>query len=81
MVSHRRPGADDGTGCLAFHGRRDRMVKRRGYRIELGEIESTLYRHEAVDRVGVVARPGEAGVSIEAFVAIEARARRNRSSP
>jgi amino acid adenylation domain-containing protein len=62
---------DDGTGCFAFHGRRDRMVKRRGYRIELGEIESTLYRHDAVDRVGVVARPGEAGVAIEAFVALK----------
>jgi amino acid adenylation domain-containing protein len=62
---------DDGTGCFAFHGRRDRMVKRRGYRIELGEIESTLYRHQAVDRVGVVARPGEAGVAIEAFVALK----------
>ena len=47
------------------------MVKRRGYRIELGEIESTLYRHDAVDRVGVVARPGEAGVAIEAFVALK----------
>ena len=62
---------DDGTGCFEFHGRRDRMVKRRGYRIELGEIESTLYRHEEVDRVGVVARAGEAGVSIEAFVALK----------
>ena len=62
---------DDGDGCFEFHGRRDRMIKRRGYRIELGEIESTLYRHEGVDRVGVVARPGEAGVSIEAFVALK----------
>jgi amino acid adenylation domain-containing protein len=62
---------DDGSGCFEFHGRRDRMIKRRGYRIELGEIESTLYRHEGVDRVGVVARPGEAGVAIEAFVALK----------
>jgi amino acid adenylation domain-containing protein len=62
---------DDGTGCYAFHGRRDRMVKRRGYRIELGEIESTFYRHEGVDRAGVVARSEEAGVSIEAFVALK----------
>lgn len=62
---------DDGTGCFAFHGRRDRMIKRRGYRIELGEIESTLYRHDGVDRVGVVARSGESGVSIEAFVALK----------
>jgi amino acid adenylation domain-containing protein len=62
---------DDGTGCFEFHGRRDRMIKRRGYRIELGEIESTLYRHQGVDRVGVVARPGEGGVSIEAFVSLK----------
>ena len=62
---------DDGTGCFEFHGRRDRMVKRRGYRIELGEIESTFYRHEGVDRAGVVARSEEAGVSIAAFVALK----------
>jgi amino acid adenylation domain-containing protein len=62
---------DDGSGCFEFHGRRDRMIKRRGYRIELGEIESTLYRHDGVDRVGVVARPGEGGVAIEAFVALK----------
>ncbi len=47
---------DDGTGCFQFHGRRDRMVKKRGYRIELGEIESALYRHDGVDRAGVVAQ-------------------------
>ena len=47
---------DDGTGCYAFHGRRDRMVKKRGYRIELGEIESALYRHEGVDRAAVIAK-------------------------
>jgi amino acid adenylation domain-containing protein len=62
---------DDGTGCFQFHGRRDRMVKRRGYRIELGEIESALYRHEGVDRAGVVARADEAGVSIAAFVSLK----------
>src|SRR5262249_8439055 len=62
---------DDGRGCFEFHGRRDRMVKRRGYRVELGEIEATFYRHGGVDRVGVVARPGEAGVAIEAFVALK----------
>jgi amino acid adenylation domain-containing protein len=62
---------DDGTGCFDFHGRRDRMIKRRGYRVELGEIEATFYRHRGVDRVGVVARPGEGGVAIEAFVALK----------
>ena len=49
---------DDGAGCFEFHGRRDRMVKKRGYRIELGEIESALYRHDGVDRAGVVAQAG-----------------------
>jgi amino acid adenylation domain-containing protein len=63
--------SDEGSGCFAFHGRRDRMVKRRGYRIELGEIESTFYRHEGVDRAGVVARSEETGVAIKAFVALK----------
>lgn len=62
---------DEGAGCYRFHGRRDRMVKKRGYRIELGEIESALYRHDAVDRAAVIARPGDAGVSIAAFVALK----------
>ena len=62
---------DDGAGCFHFHGRRDRMVKKRGYRIELGEIESALYRHDGVDRAGVVAQADEVGVSIAAFVALK----------
>ena len=62
---------DDGTGCFEFHGRRDRMVKKRGYRIELGEIESALYRHDGVERAGVVAQSGEQGVLINAFVALK----------
>lgn len=62
---------DDGQGCFAFHGRRDRMVKKRGYRIELGEIESALYRHNDVDRAAVIARADESGVSIDAFVSVK----------
>ena len=62
---------DDGSGCYLFHGRRDRMVKKRGYRIELGEIEAAIYRHDDVDRAAVVARADEAGVSIDAFVAMK----------
>ncbi len=61
---------DDGTGCFAFHGRRDRMVKKRGYRIELGEIESALSRHDGVDRAAVIAKADDAGVSIAAFIAM-----------
>jgi amino acid adenylation domain-containing protein len=62
---------DDGQGCLRFHGRRDRMVKKRGYRIELGEIESALYRHEGVDRAAVIARATDDGASLVAFVAMK----------
>jgi acyl-coenzyme A synthetase/AMP-(fatty) acid ligase len=66
-----------GDGCFHFHGRRDRMVKKRGYRIELGEIESALYRHDGVDRAGVVARTGEEGVLIRAFVALKPSQRKS----
>jgi amino acid adenylation domain-containing protein len=62
---------DSGDGCFQFHGRRDRMVKKRGYRIELGEIESAIYRHDGVDRAGVVAQADEGGISITAFVALK----------
>jgi amino acid adenylation domain-containing protein len=62
---------DDGAGNFLFHGRRDRMVKKRGYRIELGEIESAFYRHDGVDRAGVVAQADDAGVSIAAFIALK----------
>jgi amino acid adenylation domain-containing protein len=62
---------EDRDGVYAFHGRRDRMIKKRGYRIELGEIESALYRHEGVDRAAVVARPDDAGVAIAAFVRLK----------
>lgn len=68
---------DDGAGCHQFHGRRDRMVKKRGYRIELGEIESALYRNEGVDRAAVVAQSGDSGVSISAFVALKADAKKS----
>jgi amino acid adenylation domain-containing protein len=62
---------DNGHGSFTFHGRRDRMIKKRGYRIELGEIESALHRHEGVERAAVVARDGESGVAITAFVAMK----------
>jgi amino acid adenylation domain-containing protein len=68
---------DAGDGCFQFHGRRDRMVKKRGYRVELGEIESALYRHDGVDRAGVVARAGEEGLSITAFVSLKPSQRKS----
>jgi amino acid adenylation domain-containing protein len=63
--------ADEGDGVHRFHGRRDRMVKKRGYRIELGEVESALHRHEGVASAAVVAKAGDDGVSIAAFVALK----------
>lgn len=64
---------DDGDGCLVFHGRADRMVKRRGYRIELGEIEAGLARHAAVREVAVVATADPtAGLRITAFLSARA---------
>ncbi len=62
---------DLGDGVFEFHGRRDRMVKKRGYRIELGEIESALYRHDGIDRAGVVAQADDIGVSIAAFISLK----------
>jgi amino acid adenylation domain-containing protein len=62
---------DSGEGVLQFHGRHDRMVKKRGYRIELGEIESALYRHDGVDRAGVVVQRSDEGLAIMAFVALK----------
>ena len=61
----------DGSGLFRFRGRRDRMVKKRGYRIELGEIESALYRHEDVETAAVVAKTGDDGVAISAFVTMK----------
>jgi len=63
---------DDGTGCLDFRGRRDRMVKRRGYRVELDEIEVALHEHLEVVEAGVVAlKDAEDGVKIYAFLTLE----------
>lgn len=36
------------SGELAYHGRRDHMVKVHGYRIELGDVESALLSHALV---------------------------------
>ncbi len=56
------------------------MVKKRGYRIELGEVEAALYRHDGVDRAAVIARTGDDGVTIAAFIALKPGPRA-RSSP
>jgi len=63
---------EDAAGDYVFLGRRDRMVKKRGYRVELGEIEACLYRHPAVNDVGVIAlQDEEAGVRIKAFLSCQ----------
>ncbi|MGH7618614.1 MAG: amino acid adenylation domain-containing protein, partial [Gemmatimonadaceae bacterium] len=61
-------------GPLLFRGRRDRMIKKRGYRVELGEIEACLYEHTAVREAAVVARSGDDGVTVRAFVATKSGA-------
>jgi amino acid adenylation domain-containing protein len=70
VVEHQSDG-------FIFRGRRDRMVKRRGYRVELGEIESCLYRHPDVEEAAVVALDNPEGVTIHAFVAMTAGAKRS----
>jgi acyl-coenzyme A synthetase/AMP-(fatty) acid ligase len=47
------------------------MVKKRGYRIELGEIEAALDHLDGISRAAVVAVPGDAGLTITAFVAMK----------
>lgn len=60
---------ENANGDFIFRGRRDRMVKKRGYRVELDEIEACLHAHPEIRRAAVVARSGEDGVTIHAFVA------------
>ena len=63
------------SGDIAFLGRLDEQVKIRGYRVELGEIASTLDRHPGIEASVVVARDGEAGPELIAYVVPAAEAR------
>ena len=47
------------TGEMEYLGRIDFQVKIRGFRVELGEIENQLLRHEAINKVVVLAREDE----------------------
>jgi amino acid adenylation domain-containing protein len=62
---------EDTAGDYVFCGRRDRMVKKRGYRVELGEIEACLYGFPAVRQAAVIARDGDDGVQIVAFISTQ----------
>jgi len=59
-------------GHLAYHGRKDNMIKSRGYRIELGEIETIMSSHPEIKEVGVVGIPDEKiGNRIKAVIVLE----------
>ncbi|WP_175671503.1 non-ribosomal peptide synthetase/type I polyketide synthase [Burkholderia ambifaria] len=58
----------DRHGDIEFVGRDDQQVKVRGFRIETGEVESVLGRHPGVAKVAVLARSGNAGAVLCAFV-------------
>jgi amino acid adenylation domain-containing protein len=62
--------AENSDGDFDFRGRRDRMIKKRGYRVELGEIEACLYAHPDVREAAVVARPGQDGVEVRAYLSL-----------
>lgn len=48
-------------GNIIYIGRKDHQVKIRGFRIELGEIENVLVKHDAVNKVIVLARKDNSG--------------------
>jgi amino acid adenylation domain-containing protein len=62
-LARRRP-----DGGLDYLGRIDQQVKIRGFRVELGEVEAALGRHAAVAECRVVAREGEAGPRLVAYL-------------
>jgi len=61
-------------GALEFVGRVDRQVKVRGVRVEPGEIEEVLTGHPDVREATVVARPGETGAELAAFMVLAGQA-------
>ncbi|MFB6849650.1 amino acid adenylation domain-containing protein, partial [Streptomyces sp. NPDC056373] len=61
-------------GSIEFLGRGDFQVKVRGFRIELGEVEARLGEAPGVDEAVVVAREGDDGKQLVAYVTGEVEA-------
>jgi amino acid adenylation domain-containing protein len=64
-LARRRP-----DGELEYLGRADQQVKIRGFRIELGEIEAALSQHPAVREVVTLARDGQDGRYLVAWLGV-----------
>jgi amino acid adenylation domain-containing protein len=45
------------NGMIAYHGRKDNMIKTRGYRVEIDEVENAISKIEGVAQATVVAKP------------------------
>lgn len=58
----------DQEGTLRFRGRSDDQVKISGFRVEPGEVAALLATHEDVAEAFVVARPGESGTRLVAYL-------------
>ncbi len=65
-----RSAPNGGQAVIEFLGRIDQQVKIRGFRIELGEIETALMQHPHIQAAVVVARPGNTGARLVAYLVV-----------